>query len=31
MAGAFSQTAKSMGAVSSTVNLGLSLIPGQFY
>ncbi|MCJ0923289.1 Na+/H+ antiporter NhaC family protein [Mammaliicoccus sciuri] len=30
MAGAFSQTAKSMGAVSSTVNLGLSLIPGQF-
>jgi len=30
MAGAFSETAKSMGAVSSTVNLGLSLIPGQF-
>ncbi|WP_323704025.1 Na+/H+ antiporter NhaC family protein [Mammaliicoccus sp. Dog046] len=30
LAGAFSETAKSMGAVSSTVNLGLSLIPGQF-
>lgn len=30
LAGAFSETAKGMGAVSSTVNLSLSLIPGQF-
>lgn len=29
-AGAFSETAEAMGAVSSTVNLGLSLIPPQF-
>ncbi|GGI40837.1 Na+/H+ antiporter NhaC family protein [Mammaliicoccus stepanovicii] len=30
LAGAFSETAKGMGAVSSTVNLSLSLIPGPF-
>lgn len=30
LAGAFSEVAKGMGAVESTVNLGLSLIPGNF-